>query len=173
MADEFDPEEIPGDIPDLRDLLAVDLKYRRIKPAVEENAMGRKWNLEEIHKLAALLFRQDEIAAFLGCSRRTFQRHMDKDEELRDAYDSGKEKFRMTLRRRMVGIAMSRRADAGRMCIWLSKQELGMTDKQDITLSDGTTPGMSGEVRRAAMAELMGEDPNDPEAAMEDDGQAD
>lgn len=166
--DDDDGEIYPSD---LKELLSVEFKYRKTQDFDDP----RKFpiDLEVVHKLAAIMATQEEISAFIGISRSTFTRRLDDCQEVRDAYESGRERFRMTLRRRMVSIGMSRRKDAGRMCIWLSKQELGMSDKKNIRLEDGTTPGMSEEMKRQAMAELMGEDPNNPESGLEDDGEAD
>ncbi len=166
---EEEPELFP---PDLNELLEVELKYKEIKEF--KDPRKAPINLEQLHKLAAIMARQDEIAAFFGISKSTFKRRLTDYPEVRDAYESGRERFRMTLRRRMVSIAMSPRKDAGRMCIWLSKQELGMREKADLSVTgDERTPGMSFETVRVGMAELMGEDPNDPEAGTEDDGTED
>ena len=72
----------------------------------------------------------------------------------------------MALRRRMFSIANSGRADAGRMCIWLSKQELGMSDRSHVEIDDSRKDGMDRETQRRTMAKLMGEDPNDPESGL-------
>ncbi len=172
MDDEEKPDE-DGEIfpPDLKELLEVEFKFIKIQEFKRPDQVPL--DLEQIHKLAAIMATQKEIAAFLGISLKTFTRRLEDTPDVRNAYDSGRERFRMTLRRRMVSVAMSRRNDAGRMCIWLSKQELGMSDRSHIRLEDGTTPGMSEEHKRQAMAELMGEDPSDPDSGTEDDGEAD
>ena len=154
---------------DIRTLLDVELKYQ--KTVDFDDPRKEPIDLEVVHKLAALFCKQDEIAAFLGISRHTFIRRMADCQEVRDAYESGIERYKSTLRRRMFSIAMSARKDAGNMCIHLSKHVLGMGDKQIITIDDeGNEPGMSGEGTRKAMARLMGDDPRDPDACMEDDG---
>lgn len=171
MNDDEDGED--GEIfpPDIRELFEVEFRFKRIQAFDDPQKVPL--DLEQIHKLAAIMATQEDIASFLGISYRTFRRRLADTPAVKEAYESGKGRLRMTLRRRMMGISMSSRPDAGRMSIWLSKQVLGMSDKQNIVLEDGTTPGMSEENKRKHMAELMGEDPGDPDSGMEDDGEAD
>lgn len=171
MSNENDDEDVEIRPPDLAELFEVHLKYQRI----EEGKKGKRFDvdLEQVHKLAAMMSTQAEIAAILGMSQITFKRRLRDNPAIREAYDSGKERFRTVIRRRMLSIGMSRRSDAGKMCIWLSKQALGMSDKAHLRVEDDRTPGMSAERKRQAMAELMGEDPRDPDSGMEDDGEED
>lgn len=161
-------DERPADI---AELLKVELKYRKVQEFKKPSQYPI--DLEQLHKLAALMSTHEEIAAILGISRSTFARRMKDTPAVREAYESGHERYRTVLRRRMLSIGMSRRGDAGSMCIWLSKQALGMSDKAHLRVEGDTTPGMSAERKRQAMAELMGEDPSDPDSGMEDDGEED
>lgn len=171
---EFDPEDIPnnGAVGDsMRELLLDDERFKRlVDPPRDQNHSERDpipaIDLQDVYKLAALLSTQEHIAAYLGMSKRTFKRYMDLDPRIREAWEQGRANMERTLLRRMVRIGFSRRADAGRMCIWLSKNVLGFSDKVDVKDSTGRTPGMTQESKRAAMAELMGEDPANPMAGL-------
>jgi len=166
MPDDKDDGELGPAPIDLAELLDVELRFQKTVITESRFTQRQPWDLEQIHKLAAILVSQKEIAAYLSVPYRTFQTHLSKNPELRAAYDSGRNRFRMALRRRMFSIANSRRADAGRMCIWLSKQELGMSDKASVEVEDNRKAGMDEETVRLAMVKLMGEDPSDPNSGL-------
>jgi hypothetical protein len=86
-------------------------------------AAGRpkiKLNREQIVKLAMLNCSHSEIGAVLGCSQDTIERNY------ADAIKEGREKGRMSLKRKMYETAMG---GSVTMMIWLSKQMCGYTDK--------------------------------------------
>ncbi len=83
---------------------------------------------ELVGKLAAIQCTQEEIATILGISRQTLL----KDEEFLYIYSSKKEAGRSSLRRMQWKTAESGNPT---MQIWLGKQWLGQSDKQDVNHS--------------------------------------
>jgi hypothetical protein len=83
-----------------------------------------------VEKLAHIQCTEAEIAEFLGISVRTLQRNP----EFSRIHKKGLETGKMSLRR-----IMWKKADDGNvtMMIWLSKQYLGMRDKQEVTGAEG------------------------------------
>lgn len=73
-----------------------------------------------LRKLAAIHCNQDEMASVLGVSVDTLQRRF--AAQIKDARNEGK----MSLRRKMWEMALNGNVS---LLIWLSKNELGMTDK--------------------------------------------
>ncbi len=84
-----------------------------------------------VEKLASLMCTQIEIAEFLDLSVRTLQR----DDEFCRIYKKGIEKGKMSLRRMQWKHAERNPA----MAIFLGKNYLGQTDKQDISATLATT----------------------------------
>lgn len=92
--------------------------------------MGRPKKIidyETVEKLASIMATQEEIAEFLELSVRTLQR----DKEFCRVYKKGMEKGRMSLRRHQFKLAETNTA----MAIFLGKNYLGQSDKQDIDLN--------------------------------------
>lgn len=81
---------------------------------------------EQIEKLGIIHCSWKEVAAFLDEKEDYLQKRFS------ESYEKGRNKGKLSLRRKMFSSAV----DAGNitMMIWLSKQYLGMTDKQE-TLS--------------------------------------
>lgn len=73
-----------------------------------------------LRKLAAIHCNQDEMASVLGISVDTLHRRF--ADQIKDARNEGK----MSLRRKMWEMALGGNVT---ILIWLSKNELGMTDK--------------------------------------------
>ena len=88
-----------------------------------------EFNLEELEKLARLQCTQEEIASFFGCSIDTIQRRMKDDEEFCGAYKKGVDEGKMSLRRAQFKAALGGNVT---MQIWLGKQYLGQSDKQEV-----------------------------------------
>ena len=92
-------------------------------------ARPKKYNIdtEQVEKLAGLGCTNVEIASFFGCDesliRKSYSEYIAK----------GKEKGKIRLRQLQM-----RSAEKGNvaMLIWLGKQMLGQTDKQEITTTD-------------------------------------
>ena len=82
---------------------------------------------EAVEKLAAMMCTQEEIASYLDVSTRTLQR----DAEFCHIYKKGLDKGRMSLRRMQY-----KAADGGNstMLVWLGKQYLGQSDKQEMSI---------------------------------------
>jgi hypothetical protein len=89
---------------------------------------------EKVENAAALGATIDEIATILGVGRRTLYDRLDADPELKESLDRGRAKGRATLRR-----LQWQQAHKGNvtMQIWLGKQLLGQTDKQEHSGADG------------------------------------
>ena len=92
-------------------------------------ARPKKYNIatEQVEKLAGLGCTNVEIASFFGCDesliRKSYSEYIAK----------GREKGKIRLRQLQM-----RAAEKGNvaMLIWLGKQMLGQTDKQEITTTD-------------------------------------
>lgn len=87
-------------------------------------------NWEDVRKLSLLQCTQNEIASFLGVSVDTLLRR----KEFCELHKKGMEEGRMSLRR-----LQWKKAQEGNttMLIWLGKQYLGQSDKQELTGKDG------------------------------------
>lgn len=82
---------------------------------------------EVVEKLASIMATQEEIGEFLEISVRTLQR----DSEFCRVYKKGLEKGKMSLRRNQFKLAETNTA----MAIFLGKNYLGQSDKQDVDLN--------------------------------------
>ena len=93
--------------------------------------MGRpkKYNIdtEQVEKLASFGCSNTEIASFFGCSKDLISKSYSTN------VSKGKDKGKIRLRQ-----LLWKSAERGNvaMQIWLSKQYLGMTDKQEITTTE-------------------------------------
>ena len=87
---------------------------------------------EMVEKLANIMATQEEISAVLDISVRTLQR----DKEFCRVYKKGLQGARISLRRKQFALADKNPT----MAIWLGKQYLGQTDKQEITNTVVTNP---------------------------------
>ena len=81
-------------------------------------------------QLAEIGCTQDEIASIQGCSVDTLQR----DQQFCGVYKKGLSNCKMSLRRKQIEVANSGNAT---MLVWLGKQLLGQTDKQEINHGGG------------------------------------
>ena len=89
-------------------------------------------DMELVEKLASIMATQEEIGSFLDISVRTLQR----DEEFCRIYKKGLDKGKLSLRRMQYKAVEAGNAT---MAIWLGKQYLGQTDKNDLNLSGEVT----------------------------------
>lgn len=114
-------------------------------------------NWEDVRKLSLLQCTENEIASFLGVSVDTLLRR----KEFCELHKKGMEEGRMSLRR-----LQWKKAQDGNttMLIWLGKQYLGQSDKQELTGKDGqpleSKPVFivaDKETQRAAEAIMSGE----------------
>jgi hypothetical protein len=86
-------------------------------------------DLEEVRRLAAIMCTQMEIAAVLGVDVSTLKRR----EGFALVYKDGQDEGKMSLRRAMFKSALG---GSYVMQIWLSKQHLGMKDKNELDIND-------------------------------------
>ena len=89
-------------------------------------------DIEQMKKLAQMQCTYEEIAAFFGCHRSSLYNRT----EYRELIERERLKAHASLRRLMFQTALD--GDKS-MQIWLSKQYLGMRDKQEHT-GDGARP---------------------------------
>lgn len=75
---------------------------------------------DQVMKLAAINCTWSEIAAVIGLKEHTIRRRF------AQIYKKGRESGKMSLKRKMYDLAINGNVT---MCIWLSKQMLGYTDK--------------------------------------------
>lgn len=85
--------------------------------------------LEIIRGLGEIQCTTRECAAVLGVSHQTFIAFKAKHQEVSDALEAGMQTGRQSLRRKQFKMAETNAS----MAIWLGKQYLDQTDKQDIT----------------------------------------
>lgn len=98
--------------------------------------MGRprlQFDYPEVEKLASLQCTDAELATWYGCSARTITDRKKNDKDFLRAYEKGREKGKLSLRRWQFQAAEK---GSTAMLIWLGKQYLGQVEKHDIT-SDG------------------------------------
>ena len=84
-------------------------------------------DIKELEKLAALHCTYEEAAAWLGVTKRTFITYMER-EEVRDAWERGQGRGRVSLRRIQYQLAEKGNAP---MAIFLGKNLLGQRDRFD------------------------------------------
>jgi hypothetical protein len=80
-------------------------------------------NTEQVKKLAAIGCTNEEIAHIVGCSHDTLARRF------KDVLTAGRSVGKMSLRRKQWDVALAGNVT---MLIWLGKQVLGQSDKQEI-----------------------------------------
>lgn len=98
----------------------------------ETNKRGRpeaQFDLDQVEKLAIIGCTEEEIAWFFDCNPRTVNRRKKRSEDFCHALEKGRNKGNMSLRR-----LQWKNAELGNvtMQIWLGKQRLGQTDRQEV-----------------------------------------
>ena len=98
-------------------------------------AQGKKaeFTPEDLEKLALLSHSIEEVAAVFDVAKRTVQRYL-KKRDYADAFERGKGKRRVSLKRAQYQLAMKGNCT---MLIWLGKNELGQSDEPEM---QGTEP---------------------------------
>lgn len=81
-------------------------------------------NEAQVEQLAAINCSVAEIAAVIGCHKRTLERNF------AAVIEKGRERGTSSLKKKMYELAMGGNIT---MCIWLSKQMMGYTDKVETT----------------------------------------
>jgi hypothetical protein len=89
---------------------------------------------DTLEKLGAMHATYEEVGAFFNCTKRTIIKKM-KNEELLLAFENGKLKGNLNLKRLSVRHAEGHGSSAVNMTIYLRKQWLGETDKAGIELT--------------------------------------
>lgn len=88
-------------------------------------------NLVELERLSTLNCTMEEIALFFDVPLRTLEHKYTHEPEVRKAIDKGRASGKLSLRRKQIQIMDE--SNNATMAIWLGKQILGQTDKQEIT----------------------------------------
>lgn len=88
-----------------------------------------EFSLEQLEALCRLNCTHEEIAAYFNVSLKTVQNRYKEDEEFRRAVDTGKAQGKLSLRRKQIELVDNGNAS---MAIWLGKNLLDQTDKQEI-----------------------------------------
>lgn len=91
-------------------------------------------DIETLEKLGALHATIEEVAGFYGCTKRTIINRL-KEPGLLLAFENGKQKGKLNLRRLQMRHANGTGSGAVNMTIHLSKHLLGQTDKSLLELS--------------------------------------
>jgi hypothetical protein len=92
---------------------------------------GKNIDLELLEKLASIHCTNTEMAAFFGCDSSLLSKPKYSELILK-----GRERGKISLRRKMMDTAMNGNVT---MQIWLSKQYLGMADKQELKTDTNLT----------------------------------
>jgi len=103
---------------------------KRKKPT---NKVGRpkiNLNLEELERLSRLNCTMPEISAYFDIPLRTLEDKFTNELDVRKAIEKGRATGKLSLRRRQIQIMEE--TNNPTMAIWLGKQMLGQTDKQEI-----------------------------------------
>ena len=109
----------------------------QIKPVKKKkkptNKVGRpkiNLNLEELERLSRLNCTMPEISAYFDIPLRTLEDKFTNELDVRKAIEKGRATGKLSLRRRQIQIMEE--TNNPTMAIWLGKQMLGQTDKQEI-----------------------------------------
>lgn len=88
-------------------------------------------NWEEVDKLCFIQCSRREVASWFDCSEETIERACEREKgcDFVTYFEQKRGRGKISLRRKMFDVAMS--GDKV-MMIWLSKQYLGMSDKQEM-----------------------------------------
>ncbi len=88
-------------------------------------------DMDQVEKLAAIMCTEPEIASVVGVSFTTWKRRKNEDPELSERVASGRERGKASLRRMQW-----KAAEAGNptMQIWLGKNHLAQTDKNEVSV---------------------------------------
>lgn len=91
-----------------------------------------QFDLKVVEGLGGIGATYEEMASVFGCSVDTIRRNMQLEGEFFESYQKGKSSFLMSLRRRQKQIALGDSKSAATMLVWLGKNLLGQSDKQEI-----------------------------------------
>jgi len=103
------------------------------KAKTTKNKVGRPkidLNLDELERLSRLNCTMPEISAYFDIPLRTLEDKFTNEPEVRWAIEKGRATGKLSLRRKQIQIMEE--TNNSTMAIWLGKQILGQTDKQEI-----------------------------------------
>lgn len=107
-------------------------EIKKIKP-VKKRKVGRpkiELNLGELERLSRLNCTMPEISAYFDIPLRTLEDKFTNEPEVRKAIEKGRATGMLSLRRKQIQIMED--TNNSTMAIWLGKQMLGQTDRQEI-----------------------------------------
>ncbi len=107
-------------------------EIKKIKP-VKKRKVGRpkiELNLGELERLSRLNCTMPEISAYFDIPLRTLEDKFTNEPEVRKAIEKGRATGMLSLRRKQIQIMEE--TNNSTMAIWLGKQMLGQTDRQEI-----------------------------------------
>jgi len=107
--------------------------------------------LKQLESLGGLDCTHVEVAAFFSVSRETLEQFLGRHIKAQEAYENGRAKGCISLRRVQVRLAEKNAA----MAIWLGKQRLQQKDVVEVTNEDGPRKAASAEETKARVEELM------------------
>lgn len=108
--------------------------YDEIKTKGRPQKVLNKEGIETIQKLAEIMCTDEEIAGIIGMTTDTLMNARNR-ELFTAAREKGRTHGKESLRRLQFKIAQNGNAS---MAIWLGKQYLGQTDKQETTINDAS-----------------------------------
>ncbi len=85
-------------------------------------------DLDNVFMLSRIGATKDEMAVALGCSKQWIEKHITENPSLALAFEKGKVELLHSLRRTQIEVALNGSVP---MLIWLGKQYLGQSDKQE------------------------------------------
>ncbi len=87
---------------------------------------------KQVYELRKIGCTDEEIAPVLGVSIEWMRQRKGTDASFLEAYEKGWQELKRSLRRQMLRVAYSSDRSAATMLIWISKNILGWTDKQEV-----------------------------------------
>mgnify|MGYP000869963699 CR=1 FL=1 len=87
-----------------------------------------EFDYEDVKRIALLNPTQEEMAAFFNCSHDVIGDRMKNDPEFANAYREGLGQGKLSIRRAQMRLVQDHNPT---MCIWMGKQLLGQSDKND------------------------------------------
>jgi|TARA_R110002012_G_scaffold161023_1_gene323161 hypothetical protein len=100
------------------------------KPSKKVGRPKINLNLEELERLSRLNCTMPEISAYFDIPLRTLEDKFTNEQDVRKAIEKGRATGKLSLRRRQIQIMEE--TNNPTMAIWLGKQMLGQTDRQEI-----------------------------------------
>ena len=92
---------------------------------------------EELKKLCAGIggLTLEEVGSYFNLDRRTIRRHAERDPEIQEIIELGRDQTTLSIRRRQFQLLAMDNSAAVTMAIWLGKQYLGQRDSYEVEVS--------------------------------------